>query len=176
MLDRLIDFILSLIADVLPCLIIPVYNKALLLRAGKTYKVLDPGFHWKIPFLDKAEEHTVVTTTLSIKVQSCITSDGRQIAAKVIVKYSIDDIKKYVENISDAVDALSDLTQAKVMIIINARTFNECIDAESLSNILSIKVRADVKKYGINVEQTTFTDLVETPSYRLFMDGIFYET
>lgn len=178
MFDRLIDVILALGEDLKFWIVIPIFNQALRLRGGvhydrkgKPYKIMNPGFHWKIPFWDQPQEHTIVTTTMGTGVQSLITKDGKQVAVAAIVKYSIKDITLFVTEIYDAVDALNDLTKAKVMMIINAKTYDECRDTLELSNQISIKVRAEVKKYGIDVEQITMTDFVETPSYRLFTDG-----
>lgn len=170
MLTKLLDLILEFWEDLKFWVIIPVFDMALVLRWGKSHRVIGPGRHWKLPFGDQVHEHTVVATTISTGVQSIMTKDGKQIAAKSVIKYYIFDVKLFVETIYDAADALVDTTQGKTAELINSRTYEECMDTVSLSNTLAIKVRAEVKKHGIGIESITLTDTVETPSFRLFSD------
>lgn len=171
MFEKLIDVILQFIDDLKLWVVVPIYDEVVLLRLGKFYKLCKPGIHFKLPFADQPYPITVVTRILAVPVQSLITKDRRQLAVRAIVKYHIDDAQLHLEKIYDAEDGLTDLTRAYVMKIINPRLYEECMDTEDLSNEISKKLRAEVKKYGIYVEQVTLTDLVEAPSYRLFMDN-----
>lgn len=169
--DKLVDVALEFLGDVLPWKIVNMYDEAVLLRFGKTYKVLKPGFHWKIPFVDNPMVVTVVTSTLSIPVQSVITNDQKEVAVKAVVKYSIKDVVAYSENIYDAKDAISDLTQGFIAEVVNSKSWEECRDTKKLSQNITTRVRAGVKKYGIDVEAVTITDFVKTPSFRMFGDS-----
>ena len=171
MFTKLIEIILEFWEDLKFWTIIPVFEMALVLHFGKSHRVLGPGIHWKWPFADQIHNHIVIPTTMGTGVQSVITKDGKQIAVKSVIKYTIYDIQMFVEQIYDQADALVDVTQGAIMEIINARTYEECLDAEGLSNSLAIKVRRDVKKYGIAIEAVTLTDFADTPSYRIFTDG-----
>lgn len=167
MFDKLVDFLLNFIEDVLPLVIVKEYDRGVHFRGGKFLKVVEAGICWKIPFLDKVETRTVVTTTLSIPTQSLTTKDGLQIVAKGVVKYSISSIKDVILEVYDPVDAISDTTQAIIKEQITGRTWDEVKDNET-DNTITKKVRVEVKKWGINIEKVTLTDIGIIKSLRLF--------
>lgn len=168
MFDKLIDVIVQFIEDIVPFFVILQYNEAVLFRFGKAKKVLKPGFHWKIPFFDKIDERTVITTTLSIPEQSLTTKEGESIVVKAVVKYSINDIWKNVLEIYDPVDAIADTTQATIKEEVTKRSWSECADNE-MDNDITKKVRLKVKHWGVNIEKVTLTDNGRIKSLRIFM-------
>lgn len=167
MLDRLVDFLLNFIEDFIPLVIIKEYDRAVHFRGGKFLKIVNPGICWKLPFIDKVEVRTVVTTTLSIPTQSLTTKDGKQVVVKSVVKYDVESIKDLVLEVYDPVDAISDSTQAIIKEQIANRTWEEVVDSET-DNIITKKVRLEVKKWGINIKKVTLTDIGVIKSLRLF--------
>lgn len=167
-LEKIIDFILQFLKDFLPFFVVKQYEKAIVYRFGKIYKLRDEGFWLKIPFVDDPETHIHITTTLATPVQTVITKDGKAVSIKAVIKYNIFDVTMYASSIYDAVDALSDITQGFIMLAVNNQTYEECRDVDELSNTISIKTRAAAKKNGIGVEQVTLTNFIETRNYRLF--------
>ena len=73
MFDKLIDFFIDIIDKVIPFYIIKQYQQGVLFRAGKYNKLSQPGIYCKIPFIDDVEIYPVVTTTLTLPVQSIVT-------------------------------------------------------------------------------------------------------
>lgn len=169
MFDKLIDVLLQFIYDIIPIYFVKEYNKGVQFRAGKFLKVVEPGLRWKIPFFDTYELKTVVTTTLSIPTQSLTTKDGKRIVVKAVVKYNIFDVKKFTLDVFDGYDAISDTTQALAKEIIMEREWSDCLD-NKVDNIITIKLRASVKHWGIEIEKVTLTDLGLINSLRLFND------
>lgn len=167
MFDKLIDFLLNFIEDLIPFTIITEYNRGVLFRFGKFKKVLEPGIVWKIPFFDKYDVRTVITTTLSIPEQSLMTKDAKHLVVKAMVKYNISDIKANVLKINDPVDAISDTTQSVIKEQISERTLEECFDNE-LDNIITKKVRVQVRHWGVEIEKVTLTDIANMKSLRIF--------
>jgi len=53
MFDKLIDLLTSWWNYIIPAVIVPSYEQAVLLRNGKFKKVLEPGFHAKLPIFDE---------------------------------------------------------------------------------------------------------------------------
>ena len=78
MFDKLIDVIINFIEDIIPFVFIKEYDRAIRFRTGRFHKTCGPGLVWKIPFFDKVETTTIVTTTISIPTQSVTTSDEKQ--------------------------------------------------------------------------------------------------
>lgn len=171
MFDKLIDFLISWIEQVLPVVIIPSYEEGVLLRFGKFKKVLRPGIHFKIPFGDEILHQHVVVTTLSLPAQSLYTLDKQNFVVKGVVKYKIADVKTFLLEVYDAKDALSDMTMSIVKNIIISIPAEKCIDPE-LDNLLTKKVRVEAKKWGVDIQQVTLTDVAPIRSYRLINDVI----
>jgi regulator of protease activity HflC (stomatin/prohibitin superfamily) len=170
MFDKLIEFLLNIIEDILPVYFVKQYDNGILLRMGKFIKVLKPGLTFKIPFLDKIETTTIVTTTLSVPTQSVITKDKKQLVVKGVVKYNIFDVELFILTVYDATDAISDITQAIIKEQISLRSFDQCTESD-FDNTITKKLRVEVKKWGIEVERVTLTDMGQIKSLRLFNEG-----
>ena len=171
MFDRLIELISNWWNQILPITIIPHYQEAVLLRFGNFRSVLKPGLHWKIPFFDEVIDQHVVVTTLSLPAQSLYTKDRQNIVAKGVVKYKIADVKTFLLEVYDAKDALSDMTTSIIKQIITDLSLEDCLNSD-IDNTLTKKVRVEAKKWGVEVQQVTLTDLAPIRSFRVISDSI----
>jgi regulator of protease activity HflC (stomatin/prohibitin superfamily) len=171
MFDRLIDLISEWFEKLLPLFIVRDYEEAVVLRFGRFSRVAKPGFHWRIPFVDDVMEQHVVVTTLSLPPQSLYTKDKQNIVVKGVIKYRISDIQTFILEVYDAQDALSDMTQSIIKNIVMDKTLDECIDPE-IDNTLSKKARVEAKKWGVEIQQVTLTDLAPIRSFRLINDTV----
>jgi regulator of protease activity HflC (stomatin/prohibitin superfamily) len=170
MFDKLVDLIVNWITDILPVVIIPSYEEGILLRFGKFNKVLHPGLHFKIPFGDEVLHQHVVVTTLSLPAQSLYTLDRQNIVVKGVVKYKISDVKTFLLEVYDAQDALSDMTMSIIKNVVISIPVEKCIDPE-LDGLLTKKARVEAKKWGVEIQQVTLTDVAPIRSYRLINDN-----
>lgn len=171
MFDKLVEILINWIEQILPVVIIPSYEKGVQLRFGNFKKVLEPGIHFKIPFGDEIIHQHVVVTTLSLPAQSLYTLDKQNFVVKGVVKYKISDVKTFLLEVYDAKDALSDMTMSIVKNIIISIPAEKCIDPE-LDNLLTKKARVEAKKWGVDIQQVTLTDVAPIRSYRLINDVI----
>jgi regulator of protease activity HflC (stomatin/prohibitin superfamily) len=171
MFDKLIDLLVTWWNYLMPAVIIPSYEEAVLLRNGKFKKVLHPGFHVKLPIFDEVISQHVVVTTLSLSAQSLYTKDKQNIVAKGVIKYKITDVKVFLLEVFDAQDALADMTQSIIKNIIISLSLEQCIDPE-IDNILTKKVRVEARKWGVDVQQVTLTDIAPIRSFRLINDTV----
>ena len=169
MFDKLIEIISNWWLQLTPIIIIRDYEEAVLLRFGKFKSVLKPGIHFKIPMFDEVIDQHVVVTTLSLDAQSLYTKDKQNIVVKAVIKYKISDVKVFLLEIYDAQDALSDMSQGIIKNVIMSMSMDECTDSE-LDNTLTKKVRVEARKWGVEVQQVTLTDLAPIRSYRLIND------
>ena len=167
MFDKLIEFLLNIVEDILPFFVVKPFEESVILRFGRYHKTLTAGFYWKIPFVDNPMKAYTVTTTLTIPSQSITTKDEKQLVVKAIVKYNVDDIKAFILEVYDAKDAISDTAQAIIKEQITTRNWEECNNLK-LDNDITIKLRREVKKWGINVDKVTLTDIGIIKSIRLF--------
>jgi hypothetical protein len=70
----------------------------------------------------------------------------------------------------DAQDALSDMTMSIIKNVIISSPAEKCIDPE-LDNILTKKTRVEAKKWGVDVQHVTLTDVAPIKSFRLINDN-----
>jgi len=171
MFDKLIDLLSNWIEQILPLFIIPDYEMGVVLRFGKYKKIVGPGIYFKIPFFDQVLSQHVVVTTLSLPPQSLYTKDKQNIVVKGVVKYRISEVKTFLLEVYDAQDAISDMTQSIIKNIIMDKTLDECIDPE-IDNTLTKKARVEAKKWGVEIQQVTLTDLAPIRSFRLINDTV----
>ena len=170
MFDKLIEILSQWWHQIIPFIIIRDYEEAVLLRFGRFHSVLKPGIHIKLPFFDEVIDQHVVVTTLSLDAQSLYTKDRQNIVVKGLIKYKIADVKTFLLEVYDAQDALSDMSQSIIKNVIMSMTLEECTDTE-LDNTLSKKVRVEARKWGVEVQQVTLTDLAPIRSFRLINDN-----
>ena len=167
MLNKLIDVIINFWRDVMPVFIINEYQRGVFLHCGKFVKTLEPGLHFKIPFIQDYIADHVVPTTLTLPCQSITTKDGKNIVAKGIIKYKIDNIKVFLLEVNDAIDAISDMTQSIIKKQIMKREWDDCVNA-NLDGIIPVATKTEAQKWGIYVIQVTLSDLGIIRSFRLF--------
>lgn len=167
MLDKLIDFLLTFLKDILPFFIIKQWEQGVILRWGVFKRIVNPGFIWKIPFADALYETIVVTRTVSVPTQSLTTKDDKQIVVKTVVKYHIEDIKAFTLEVYDSKDAILDTTQAIVKEQVVKSTWDECRDPKMDERIAG-KLQIAVRKWGIAIEKVTLSSIGLIRSIRLF--------
>lgn len=169
MFDKLWELLQHIWDNINPFFIIPEYAQGLLLRCGKFNKICEPGIHIKCPFIDELIVQHTVQTTVSLSAQSLFTIDGTNIVVRGMVKYKISDIKVFLLEVFDAVDAIADVSQGIIKQIVMSKTTKECMDNE-LDNTITKKCRVEIKKMGVEVIQVTLTDIAPIRSIRLIND------
>jgi len=83
-------------------IIVPMRQACVLERFGNFRRVLEPGFHVIVPFLDKvAYRHEIREQVLDIPPQSCITRDNIQVTVDGLVYLKVMDAKRASYGIGD---------------------------------------------------------------------------
>jgi regulator of protease activity HflC (stomatin/prohibitin superfamily) len=165
-LDRLIDIALQLINDIVPFVVIPHYDRGVRLRLGIPKGKLEPGFHWKIPFVDEIITHMIKVKTLNLSEQTLTTKDGQSVVIKVAIKYDVEDVETLLLEVNDPIDALSDMVSGITRAKVTTRLWSECND-DSLIGEISRGAKVEAKKWGLRVLNVTITDLGLIRSIRL---------
>ena len=76
-------------------IIVPERSKIIKERLGKFDKVLDAGFHFLIPFVDRAAyRQEVREQVITVPSQSCITRDNIQVDVDGFVYLKVTDARK----------------------------------------------------------------------------------
>jgi regulator of protease activity HflC (stomatin/prohibitin superfamily) len=168
MFDKLILVIQQFGNSLLPFFVVDMWEKALVLRLGKFKDIKEPGFHWKIPFVDSVWQQTVVTQSIHLQPQSITSLDYKNIVVRAIVRYDIKDCFLFLTKLAHPTDVLIDTTGAMIREIIEERNWEDLVDVEIE---LTEKIGLKVSEWGINIEKVTLTDLAEINSIRVISDS-----
>ena len=168
MFDKLLEFLISIWSRLLPFSIVKEFEQAGWLRFGKLKKILGKGLHFKIPFIDEIDNYHVLKTAMTLEAQSLTTKDDVSIVVKGIIKYKTEDLSKFYTDVYNADDAIADVSMGIIRTIIAKKTWSECKE-DNLENEITKKVRVEARKWGLEVESVTLSDLAIMKSYRLLM-------
>jgi len=166
MLDKVIEWLTSVIYDFLPFFIVKEYEEALHLSGGKFKRHLKAGFHWKWSFYDEILKQHITFTTINLPAQSLVTKDNKNIVVKAVVKYKVVDCRIFLLEVYDSVDAISDVSQGVIKNIIMPSTWEECRNLET-DNTITKKIRTELRKFGVHIEAVTLTYIAEIRTIRL---------
>ena len=93
-------------------IIVQEQNKVIQERLGKYHATLSPGFHFMIPFVDRAAYiHEIREQVLDVPSQSCITSDNIQVEVDGLVYLQVVDAANASYGIADYRNASVNLAQ-----------------------------------------------------------------
>lgn len=145
---------------------IPVYEGAAVLRFGRLHRVVGPGWHWKLPVIERYEDHTTCATTLRLEPQSLTTKDDVNIVVSAIIKYQLKDVGAYVSQIFDQKDVLADTTMGAIAEAVMAGEYRTLLE-NPIAAAVQTKVRRAVSRYGFDVISITLTDFGRLRSIRL---------
>ena len=92
--------------------IINQYERAVKFRLGKFVEVLQPGFRWIIPILERTEKVDIRVITLDIPSQEVMTQDNVPIKVNGVVFFRVIDTSKAVLEVEQYKFAISQLSQS----------------------------------------------------------------
>jgi regulator of protease activity HflC (stomatin/prohibitin superfamily) len=170
MFDKILEVLLGIWHEIIPFVIVDQYEKGILLRFGKFVRCVEPGLHIKWPYADKIMTEHVAWTTINLPPQSLVTKDDKNIVISAVIKYRVNDIKTFLLEVWDTVDAISDMTQGIIKKAVMSKTWEE-LRNEEVDNELAKKSRIEAKRWGIEIGAVTLANLAQIRSIRLFNDS-----
>ncbi len=109
MFDKLIDLLISCWDHFKPILFILEYEEGVMYRGGKLLKSLEPGWHFKIPFIDDWHVENVKADTMNITPVTITTLDNKTITIGCEFDFYIEDIVLAVVQTNDWRSNLHDM-------------------------------------------------------------------
>ena len=94
--------------------IINQYERAVKFRLGKFVGVLQPGFRWVIPFIDRTQKVDVRVITVDIPSQEVMTQDNVPIKVNGVVFFRVLDPSKAILEVEHYQFAISQLSQSSL--------------------------------------------------------------
>jgi len=149
----LVLFILAAIFAISALKIVPQQHAYVVERLGKFSRVLEPGPHFLVPFVDRIRfTHSLKEFVLDIPEQVCITSDNVQVTIDGVIFFRVIDAVKATYGINNYAQAIIQLAQTTLRSEIGRlqldRTFEER-DQINRSVIMAIDAATD--PWGVKV-------------------------
>lgn len=173
MFDKLIDFLLKQIDNIIPVVFIFQFEQGVKYQFGKYVCILNPGLHFKIPYINIILKEQITDTTMTLAAQSVHTEDGIEVIVKAAIGYKISNIAWYFNNVYDVKSAIADNASIAVRRTISANEYDFCKDnIIGLDETIAEVLQESVTQYGVKINFIGITDLTNSRSYRLFNEVV----
>ena len=122
-------------------------------RLGKFRKVLDPGIHFLVPFIDHITyKHEIREQVFDIPPQTCITQDNMQIEVDGIIYLKVTDPKKASYGIGNYMMAATNLAQTTMRSEIGKLSLGHAFSERDSLNLKIVKeIDRASEAWGIKV-------------------------
>ncbi|MEA3391493.1 MAG: FtsH protease activity modulator HflK [Candidatus Marinimicrobia bacterium] len=163
--------------------IVQAENVGVILRFGKYTKTTDPGFHIKIPVIDKVYQVAVERQlkeefgfrTLKAGVTSqysrsnfssesvMLTGDLNVVVVEWIIQYRVEDPYKFLFKVRNSRQTLRDMSEASMRKVVGDRTFNEVLTVgrQEISQTVETNLQVLCEQYetGIHIKQVVLQNV-----------------
>ncbi|TDT57277.1 SPFH domain-containing protein [Fonticella tunisiensis] len=163
--ERIIIAIIIVLALVLVLMSIKIVNTGYQLvieRFGQFYRVLDPGWHFLIPFVDFVRKKiSTKQQILDIEPQSVITKDNVKISIDNVIFYKVMNAKDAVYNIENYKAGIIYSTITNMRNIVGNMTLDEVLSGRDKINSELLKVVDEITDaYGIKILSVEIKNII----------------
>jgi regulator of protease activity HflC (stomatin/prohibitin superfamily) len=133
--------------------IVPQQSVWVVERFGKFHEVLEPGFNWIWPFVDRVMyRHSLKEVPLDIPEQVCITRDNTQLAVDGIIYYQVLDPKLASYGSSDYIQAITQLAQTALRSVVGKMELDRTFESRDEINHTVVSVLDEAgRTWGVKV-------------------------
>ena len=144
--------------------IINQYERGVVQRLGRFRKILDPGLHVIIPYIDTMRNIDVRTTPMDVPRQEVITKDNVTVNVDAVVYFRVIDAKKAVFETTNYAYATSTFAQTALRDVTGNFDLDELLSKrDEISRKIKEIVDAQADKWGIDIESVKLQN-IELPS------------
>jgi len=131
-------------------------------RFGQFYKILEPGWHFVIPFIDFIRKKvSTKQQILDIEPQNVITKDNVKISIDNVIFYKIMNAKDAVYNIENFVSGIVYSTITNMRNIVGNMTLDEVLSGRDKINSELLKVVDEITDaYGIKILSVEIKNII----------------
>ncbi|NJE07064.1 SPFH/Band 7/PHB domain protein [Thermococcus sp. M39] len=128
---------------VLSVKVIRPYQKGLVERLGKFNRILEPGIHFIIPFMERVRIIDMREHVIDVPPQEVICKDNVVVTVDAVVYYQVIDPVKAAYNVSDFLLAIIKLAQTNLRAIIGEMELDETLSGR---DIINARLREELDK------------------------------
>lgn len=161
----IITLVLVFLLVVIPGVrVINQYERGVVQRLGRFRKILDPGLHVIIPYIDIMRNVDVRTTPMDVPKQEVITKDNVTVNVDAVVYFRVIDAKKAVFETTNYAYATSTFAQTALRDVTGNFDLDELLSKRNeISKQIKEIVDAQTDKWGIDIESVKLQN-IELPS------------
>lgn len=143
------------------------WERGLRVRLGKHVRLIEPGWHFIIPYVDKVYVQSVRRRVTDLSKQTLTTRDGKTITVAGSLGYEITDIRKLYESLHHPEDTLANMTQAAIADFICRHDVGD-LGVDDVTHAITDEM--DFEQYGISNTNVVFNDFAVVRTYRIIGD------
>ncbi len=166
-LQWLLERLRELWGYIVPWAILPDDECGLVRRFGVTKRVLSHGWNWKWPFVEIALTAVSAFDSYALREQSLTTRDGQQVTLRGVITYNVVDPYKWIVAIHETDSVLNDAGCIAIGELVAELTADEVLRGKDFLGVLTRRVRARAKRWGIEVDAGGLVDRTAAPTVRL---------
>lgn len=145
--------------------IILPWERGLRIRMGNRVKELQPGMHFRIPYLDSVYAQPIRLTFVNFSPQTLTTKKGDLLTIQMIVGYSIKNISQLYNSVSEVQSVISGKVMGRVAQYI---TENDDCTPEAIAQDAR-KVLSELG-WGLTISDVEVITFAKTKTYRLIQE------
>lgn len=148
-------------------LVVATWERGLRVRFGKNPKVLEPGLHFRIPYVDRVYVQSVRLRTLTDANINATTMDGRNIVVSVGIEFEIRDIAALYDSLSSPDQTIAARIAESIVRNV-AHTASDKLAMGQLAEFATSSI--DVKPWGLESFRVSIISFTRCRAYRLLMN------
>lgn len=157
--------------------VIDQQEQGIVLRFGKALPgVVMPGLHWNPPIIDKVLKANVTRVRSIQHNQKMLTEDENIVKVKMSVQYNIGNIRKYLLQVADPNETLTEATESALRHEVGSSTMNDVLTQgrAELAQRVKDRVRTYMDRYGtgIDVSQVIIDETAPPDEVRAAFDDV----
>lgn len=141
------------------------WEQGVRVRLGKTSKILRPGIHLKVPWLDRVYVVSTRLRMISDQGTTMMSADSKPVNVKIAVQFCVANVQQLMESIANPEDTIITRVQVAVAAII-AKTNAIDLTPEVVQGAARISIPED---WGLARVDVNVTGLAIVRTYKLMM-------
>ena len=130
---------------------------------GRAGGLCQPGFHFKVPFLQKIEVVPTRSRTIDLPAQKVATFDSLVYLVDVNLVYRIADVRKAIIEVDELGKAMLQMLGVSVQEVLRVRSRGDLRVSDELDRSLSAAMEGRLAAWGVVVEHAGFTSIRPSP-------------
>lgn len=136
------------------------YKRAVKFRFGKYISLLQPGFRWIIPVVDRIQLVDIRVITINIQKQEVMTKDNVPCHINGVLFFRIEDATKAILQVEDFVFAISQMAQATLRDVCGKVELDTILsEREEIGRNIKEIVELETKIWGISIQDVKIKDI-----------------